>query len=129
MIMHASIHFRVRYSECDPMGIVHHAVYPVWFEMGRTELLRSQGGCYRTLETKNLFLVVSELQIKYTLPARYDEELTLTTTLEKVTHVRLMHTYVVSRASQLLTTAKTVLACVDQRGVVQPIPTELNTEA
>ena len=47
---------RVRYCECDPMGVVHHANYAIWFEMGRTEMLRSQGGNYRDLEAAGRFL-------------------------------------------------------------------------
>ena len=120
--MHDALQIRVRYNECDPMGVVHNAIYPVWFEMGRTELLRSNGGCYRELESQGLFLVVSELHVKYFSSARYDEELTLTTTLHKATHVRLFHEYSLMRDTKVITTASTVLACVDQHGVVQPIP-------
>ena len=50
IIRTGSIDVRVRYAECDPMGVVHHTVYPVWFEMGRTELLRETGASYREFE-------------------------------------------------------------------------------
>ena len=72
---------RVRYCECDPMGVVHHANYAVWFEMGRTEMLRSQGGNYRDLEAAGRFLVVVDLSTRFKKPARYDDELTLATHL------------------------------------------------
>ena len=66
------IEVRARYPECDPMGVVHHTVYPVWFEMGRTELLRSVGGSYRDLEEAGALLAVTRLEVRYRAPARYD---------------------------------------------------------
>ena len=74
---------RVRYAECDPMGVVHHTVYPVWFEMGRTELLRATGASYREFEEQGLFLVVVRLDVRYRQPARYDDELQLHTRLDR----------------------------------------------
>ena len=71
---------RVRYSECDPMGVVHHSVYPIWFEIGRTELLRSMSErSYRDMEAEGLFLVVAQLNVRYRSPARYDDTLNLAT--------------------------------------------------
>ena len=64
-----------RYSETDQAGVVHHTVYPVWFEMGRTELLRVNGLAYSELEKKGIYFVVSELSVKYRRPAFYDEKL------------------------------------------------------
>jgi len=66
-----------RYAETDKGGIIHHSVYPVWFEMGRTELLRANGVAYRDLEAQGTFFVVAELRVKYRRPAFYDEELGL----------------------------------------------------
>ena len=66
-----------RYCETDQGGVVHHSVYPVWFEMGRTELLRANGLAYKDLEKVGVFFVVAELNIKYRRPAMYDEELEL----------------------------------------------------
>ncbi len=120
--MNNDIKIQVRYNECDPMGVSHHAVYPVWFEMGRTELLRSNGGCYRELEESGLFLAVSELRIQYKAPAKYDDLLVLTTTLESTTRVRVTHKYELRRGTQIITTATTVLVCIDAKGNVQPIP-------
>jgi len=120
--MNTDLKIQVRYNECDPMGVVHNAVYPVWFEMGRTELLRSNGGCYRELEEAGYFLAVSELHIQYKSPAKYDDILFLRTTLKDVTRVRVTHTYELLRSSQIIATGTTVLACVDTKGNVQPIP-------
>ena len=59
------------------MGVTHHSVYPVWFEMGRTELLRSTGISYRELEEEGVFLAVVRLDVRYRQPARYDDDLVL----------------------------------------------------
>jgi hypothetical protein len=68
---------RVRYVECDPMGIVHHSIYPVWLEMGRTELLRDTGYDYRQMEADGAAFAVTALNIRYRASARYDDVLTL----------------------------------------------------
>ena len=57
-----------RYCETDQAGVVHHTVYPVWFEMGRTELLRANGLARSELEKASVFFVVAELNVKYRLP-------------------------------------------------------------
>ncbi|RPI89913.1 MAG: acyl-CoA thioesterase, partial [Planctomycetaceae bacterium] len=71
------IDIRVRYSETDAMGFLHHANYFVYFELGRTELLRAQGGNYRQMEEEGQFMVVVSLECKYRRPARYDDLLSL----------------------------------------------------
>lgn len=116
---------RVRYCECDPMGVVHHANYAIWFEMGRTEMLRSQGGNYRDLEAAGRFLVVVDLATRFKRPARYDDELTLTTFMLEATPARLRHGYELTRGQDILATATSSLACVDAHGSLQPIPAGL----
>ncbi len=69
-----------RYCETDQAGVVHHTVYPIWFEMGRTELLRANGLVYKDLEKAGIYFVVVQLNVKYRRPALYDEKLELTTT-------------------------------------------------
>lgn len=113
---------RVRYVECDPMGLAHHAMYPVWFEMGRTELLREVGIDYRDLEAADIFLAVVSLQVRYKQPARYDDELMLETTLASCGRVKIKHTYRLMRGETILTTAETMLACIDRAGKLQPVP-------
>lgn len=120
--MKNKIAIRVRYNECDPMGVVHHAVYPVWFEMGRTELLREQGSSYRELEEQKLFLAVTDLQIKYKASAKYDDALSLVTSLDEVTNIRVKHTYTLLRNEQVIASASTTIVCVDDAGNVQRIP-------
>ncbi len=110
---------RVRYCETDAMGLVHHGTYVNYFEMGRTELFRSKGGNYREFESRGLFFVVVSLECHYKAPARYDDVLTLRTLRLRMTPAKMEHEYRLFRDKQLLTTGKTVLACVDQEGQVQ----------
>ena len=113
-----------RYAETDKGGVVHHSVYPVWFEMGRTELLRANGIAYKDLEAAGIFFVVAELHIKYRRPAEYDEELRLETTCTGVTAGKVEHTYKLTRCRDgvLLAEGSSVLACVNAKGKVRRIP-------
>ncbi len=67
------IPIRVRYCETDAMGFLHHANFLIYFEMGRTELFRAQGGDYRKMEEGGHFFVVVEMNVKYRSPARFDD--------------------------------------------------------
>ncbi|MFF2888839.1 acyl-CoA thioesterase [Paenibacillus sp. NPDC057967] len=64
---------RVRYQETDQMGVVFHGNYVTWFEVGRTEWIRSAGYDYKTIESKGLLLPVVDLQCTYVAPAKYDD--------------------------------------------------------
>ena len=113
-----------RYAETDKAGVVHHSVYPIWFEMGRTELLRANGVAYSDLEKAGVFFVVARLQIKYRRPAQYDEKLELETTCSQVTHSRIEHIYKLTRCCDgvILAEGSTVLACVNAEGKLQKVP-------
>ena len=117
-----TITFRVRYPECDPMGYLHHSIFLQYFEMGRIELLRALGHSYADFEREGLFFVVVSVQVKYKSPARYDDELTLTTEVARQTHVRIDHTYELKRGDTLVAEAATTIACVDRAGQLQQIP-------
>jgi acyl-CoA thioester hydrolase len=122
------MHLRVRYAETDQMGFVHHANYPVYFEMGRTEMLRSTGLDYRTVEQRGFFLVIAKLSCRFLTPAKYDDELLLRTMLKRVTFVRIEHRYELYRGGELICDAETTLACVDREGQLQRLPPELGAE-
>jgi acyl-CoA thioester hydrolase len=113
-----------RYAETDRGGVVHHSVYPVWFEMGRTELLRVNGVAYKDLEEAGVFFVVAELNIKYRRPAGYDEKLELETSCSVVTASRIEHIYKLTRCRDgvILAEGSSVLACVDAQGKVCRMP-------
>ena len=116
------ITIRVRYTECDPMGVAHHTAYPVWFEMGRTELLRGTGVSYRELEGEGAFLAVVSLEVRYRRPARYDDLLELETSITKIGVAKICHEYKLFRDGELLTTAATTLACLDADGRPRHLP-------
>lgn len=113
-----------RYAETDKAGVVHHSAYPVWFEMGRTELLRVNGVAYTALEAASVFFVIAEIHVKHRRPAYYDDRLELETVCSKVTAGKVEHTYRLTRPadSTLLAEAKTILACVNGEGKVRRVP-------
>ncbi len=84
---------RVRYVECDPMGVVHHSSYLPWMEMGRTELLRAVGESYASMEEAGVFMVVTKAEIKYRRPLRYDDVIEIRTKVDKASKVKLHHSY------------------------------------
>lgn len=122
MLKQHEIEIRVRYVEADPMGYLHHSIYFTYFEMGRTELFRASGGNYREMEEQGLFLVIAKIECSFRSPARYDDLLTLRTTLERATPAKLVHSYELYREGELLTTAKSTLGCVDRNGELQRMP-------
>ena len=120
---------RVRYQETDQMGVVYHANYLTWFEMARTEALRSLGKTYRDLEESGCFLVVNKAECSYKRPARYDDLVIVRTFVEKATRVKIEHRYEVWRDDELLATGRTVLAAVDRDGRIIRIPEWLVPES
>lgn len=125
MIRQHNLQVRVRYHETDPMGLLHHSQYFVFFEMGRTELLRANGGSYRAMEQSGLFAVVVKAQCVFHQPARYDDLLTIRTSLQRVTPAKIEHEYHVLRDDQLLATGHVTLALVDRDGTIQRVPDSL----
>ena len=117
-----TINIRVRYPEVDGMGYLHHSRFLQYFEIGRVELLRSLGHVYADLEREGVFFVVVKAAINYKAPARYDDELTLTTKVIKQTHVRFDHAYELKRGDTLLAEGTTTIACVGRDGQVRQIP-------
>jgi len=120
-----TITLRVRYDECDPMGFVHHSNYLRYFEIGRTEFLRSAGGRYRDVEAAGLFVVVAHIDCRYRISARYDDEIQLTTRIAKVTAAKIIHEYEIRRDDRTLVEATVTLAVIDQQGRLQRVPDSL----
>jgi len=113
---------RVRYCEVDRMGVAYHAHYLVWFETGRTELLRSLGGTYRALEEEGTLLMIVETGVRHHRPADYDDLLVVETRLASVRGVRLRFEYAIRRGEELLATGFTVLASTDAQGRPRRLP-------
>lgn len=104
---------RVRYGETDRMGYLHHGTYPLYFETGRTELLRQLGLTYKKMEDDGVLLPLNSLNIKYHLPAFYDDELLVKTYLKKMPLIRLEFEYeIFNSKDELLCTASTTLVFV-----------------
>ncbi len=116
------VELRVRYAETDAMGFLHHSRYFVYFEIGRTELFRAAGGDYRKMEEDGLFLVVAKVECRFKSPIRYDDLITLRTTIERISPAKLEHKYELFRDGELLAIGTSTLGCVDRSGQIQMMP-------
>src|SRR5258707_14388970 len=103
----------VRYAETDMMGVVYHANFLPWFEIGRTTLLKEMGLPYRKLEEEGYRLPVLEVAAKFIRPAVYDDTVTILTTLKEKPILRIRLDYEVFRGEELLATGHTVHAFID----------------
>jgi acyl-CoA thioester hydrolase len=122
MISHKTTH-RVRYSDTDKMGFVHHANYFRWFEIGRSELFRHLGLSYKEIEANGFFLPLSEVHCKYHSPSQYDDVLIIETTLDTSLKAGMKFDYHIYSEDEKTIIAKgyTKHACVDRSGrVVRP---------
>jgi acyl-CoA thioester hydrolase len=101
---------RVRYAETDQMGVVYHANYLIWMEIGRVELVRSRGLNYKDLEeSEGLFLAVVEANCRYIYPARYDQEIVVQTVVSQSNHRLVQFAYEIrcSESDRLLASGST----------------------
>ena len=80
-VRQSQIRFKVRYAETDAMGIAHHSNYVIWLEMGRIDFLDQIGIPYSEVERRGVYLVVTNIGVKYRRPAKFDDEIILTTRL------------------------------------------------
>ena len=121
------VELRVRYPEVDRMGVAHHANHFIWFEIGRTELMRARGLTYRGLEEEGVLLPVIEASCAYHAPARYDDLLRVRTRIESATAVRIAFEYRIESEAdgRLLATGTTRHASVDRGGRPRRLPARL----
>ena len=121
------LELRVRYSETDQMGVVYHANYLVWCEMGRTEFIRRCGVSYAEMEQGGISLAVSELSARYHAPARYDDLIRVRTNLDEVRSRMISFRYLISNAvtDKRLVTAHTTLVSIDRSGKPVALPPDL----
>lgn len=119
--------YRVIYGDTDQMGVAYYANYLRWFEMGRTELLRQIGVLYSSVEAAGLFFPVMEVSCRYHKPARFDDEITVETTLTALGRATLVFGYKITekKDGQLLAEGWTRHACVDGKGKLAKISQEL----
>jgi acyl-CoA thioester hydrolase len=102
----------VRFAETDAQGIAHHAGYLVWFEMTRIEYLRRFRGGYRTLREEGVDALTLEGHVRYRLPARFDDRLTIHARCTDVRGARFRFEYEVERDGELVADGWTTHACV-----------------
>jgi acyl-CoA thioester hydrolase len=116
--------FRVRFAETDAMGIAHHAMYLVYFEAGRVEFSRHAGASYAELEAEGYSLAVSEVNLRYAAPARFDQMITVRTWVEDIRSRSVTFAYQIvdSESRAILVTGTTRLICLDREGRVHRIP-------
>lgn len=91
--MYTEIKVTVRYAETDKMGITHHSVYPIWYELARTEMIKNIGITYTEMENEGIMLPLSELLCKYMIPSTYEDELTIRVKISKLTPARIVFNY------------------------------------
>lgn len=116
---------RVRYSETDKMGYVYYGNYPTFFEMGRVECLRSLGLPYKDMEDQGVMLPVMDLNIQYKSPAKYDDLITIRTTISSLKGSRISFEYEIFHENgNLLTIGQTTLVFVQASTMRPTRPTE-----
>ena len=118
---------RVRYAETDQMGVVYHANYLVWCEIGRTDFIRELGTPYAQLERDGVKLAVSEAALRFRASARYDDTVRVYTHLQSVRSRSLTFAYRIRNAASglLLVSATTELVSVSGAGQVVSLPQAL----
>jgi acyl-CoA thioester hydrolase len=124
---HYDIEFRVRYGETDQMGVVYHAEYLVWCEMGRTEYIRALGIPYAEIERRGIRLAVAQATLRYHAPARYDDLIRVETSILRAGSRAIEFEYHVRSAltGARLATARTTLVAMDRDGRATTIPPDL----
>jgi acyl-CoA thioester hydrolase len=118
--------FRVRYAEVDQMKFVYYGNYAIYFEVARVELLRSMGISYKQIEEQGVLMPVTDFEIKYKLPAKYDEEIEVQVSVTELPSAKMIFYYQTLRNEQVLNEAKTTLVFVNKvTGRPQRCPSQL----
>lgn len=105
----------VRYAETDQMGVAHHSVYPIWFEVARTDFIKTIGVSYGDMEKMGVMLPVTDIGVKYIRSAYYEDVVTVRVFVDRVTNVRISFRYEVLRGEELLATGTSGHAWVDAK--------------
>jgi acyl-CoA thioester hydrolase len=113
---------RVRYAETDAMGIVHHSVYPVWMELGRSDLLRQLGQGYSEWEAQGVMMGVSQLHLTYRAPARYDELVVVRSWVKEGGRRKVVFGYEISRDGVRLVEGESVHLVMGPDGRARTLP-------
>lgn len=118
---------RVRYQETDNMGVVYYANYLVWFEVARTEYLRSLGLSYRNIEAKGTYMMVASASCQYKSPARYDDIVRIQSWISDIKNSSFKFEYKLFVEDRLIATGESVHVCTNKAGRPVKIPSELKS--
>jgi acyl-CoA thioester hydrolase len=118
---------RVRYQETDNMGIVYYANYLVWFEVGRTEYLRSLGIVYTGIEEKGLYLMVASVSCQYKSPARYDDLVRIQTWISEIKNSSMKFEYKLFVGERLIATGESIHVFTNKSGHPVRMPEEIRS--
>lgn len=123
----STVELRVRYAETDQMGVVYHANYLVWCEIGRTDLIRQLGTSYAELEREGIALAVIDASIRYHFAARYDDMIRVRTKLTDVRSRSVTFDYTIedTTTGMRLASASTTLASINKEGKLVALPSEM----
>ena len=107
---------RVRYGETDKMGYAYYGYYTLYYEVARTDAMRTLGMTYKELEAMGIMLPVSEVNIKYIKPAFYDDELLIKTFIKKLPGLRIVFDYeIYNPDNELINTGQSTLVFINQK--------------
>ena len=108
------IKLRVRYSDTDQMGYVYYGRYASYYEVARVELFRSLGFSYKNLEKEGIGMPVIDMDTKYLLPIKYDEEIIIKTRIEELPSSKIIFYYdIFNKKNNLANSAKTTLTFIN----------------
>jgi acyl-CoA thioester hydrolase len=116
---------RVRFCDTDLMGIVHHATYLAYFEMGRVEWLRRRAVTYADWTERGVHLPVVDASVRYRAPARFDDLLTVDTRLIELRAASLRFEYALERDGSVLAEGTTRLACIGPGHTLRRLPRDI----
>ena len=111
----SNLEIKARYAETDMMGIIHHSVYPVWYEAARTEFIKMAGMTYTELEKGGIMLPLSELNCKYFRPIKYEDVVTVQTRLSKLSFAKIEFSYRVMLDGQIMASGSSLHGFVDAK--------------
>lgn len=111
----------VRYQETDQMGVVYHANYLIWFEIGRTTFLNEFGIDYIGMEEQNIVSPVTDAQMSFKKPIRYGEKVTIDTWLEKYDGLRTVYGYAIKNSASELAVSGTTEHVIVRKDTFRPL--------
>lgn len=113
----AETQIRIHYALTDQMGVVYYGNYAQFYEIGRTEAIRTLGFTYKEIEAMGIFLAVTDMHIRFLRPAKYDDVITVKTTLKELPlhHKIIFHSEIYNRQNELLNTGEVTLYFIDAK--------------